>query len=236
MFVGTNRYRGVVRGIVAIGAVVATIGWLTAAPATAASKQPPSTANISTDIGHAVAAVPAGVSAGQHDSIARAAHLEAAPDTGLVDCSHLDCYRLCWDGHDNNETFCVDSATQNGRFSVTSNFVPWAIIKFINKRVYNGHNWWELEDQITGLCLNWGGPDNNWIFANSCRLEDENELFYNGVEGQLVNLEGNIAWGKSSFLFFRVCQSDNGAQCIMDLDPKPTPVGPTGWTEYLIVP
>lgn len=243
MFTHTRSCGGLVRGIVATGTAVVAFGLLPAAPAGAAptvTKPPPSTTNIGTGIGHAVIA-PAEVSAAHHDSSVQAVHLKPAADGRFVDCSQIECYALCWDGHENGHTFCVDTGTHNARLSVTTDFVPWAIIEFINPYVTtNGNTWYELEDLNTGLCLNWGGandPTKNFIYADYCHPEDYNELFYNHVQGQLVNLAGNVDLGQSSYLNVGECESPPpptlGFQCLLEVDADtPTPMGTTGWTEY----
>jgi hypothetical protein len=106
---------------------------------------------------------------------------------GIPGASASTTYELCLKV---NNTMCVFTGTHNLPSAIT-NFETDAQISFINEYTTpNGNAWYELEIMQIGECLNWD-PANGYVFDDSCQAGDANELWYNHVAGQLINLAGN---------------------------------------------
>lgn len=100
--------------------------------------------------------------------------------------------------------YCLWPAPHTDPYYIT-NYSAIAEVSFINEyTTSDGNAWYELSTG-SGLCLNWGGPSNNFFYADSCQAGDANELFYNHVKGELINLAGNEYYDEDSYLAFYTC-------------------------------
>jgi hypothetical protein len=62
----------------------------------------------------------------------------------------------------------------------------------------NSNNWWEVE-MSNGYCLNYI-PSTEAVYSDDC-IGDWNELWFNHISGELINLEGNATTGFDTLLF-----------------------------------
>ena len=115
---------------------------------------------------------------------------------------------------DYSGNLCIYDTPHNA-IVYTVNYETCSDISFINKyTTSNGNNWWELRLD-NGLCLNWDSPADGGIgnvLADSCIAGDPNELFYNHIAGQLINLAGNYYYGEDTWLQWRVCGTTNNGE------------------------
>ncbi len=127
----------------------------------------------------------------------------------------------------NGDSLCMAAPTHNDIVLVT-NYAGCEAVTFIDPTSYDGNTWWEIEAS-NGLCLNMvGGSGNDYVYADSCVSGDYNELWYNHVAGQLLNLEGNISNGEDTFLLLGTCDVTGPAEsCTMAAWPDTF----TGWSE-----
>jgi hypothetical protein len=132
----------------------------------------------------------------------------ASAQTGYTLCTNLSGTAYC----------LVPSA--HGYPAYLSEVAAGSIV-FINRYVTpNGNAWWELQSVEYGLCLNWApaGPDGDLVYWDSCQAGDANELFYNHVPGQLINLAGNETFDLESYLQPNVC---SGLLCNLSVYTDP---------------
>jgi len=114
---------------------------------------------------------------------------------GTTAASASTTYNLC---PQVNTTLCVWTGEHNMPAALT-NFRTDAQISFINEYTSpNGNRWYELEITQNGECLNW--LPNGYVYLDSCVPLDANELWYNHVAGQLINLAGNEVTGHDTYL------------------------------------
>jgi hypothetical protein len=133
-------------------------------------------------------------------------------------------YALCLN---NDRAYCVNAAAHGDMYWIT-NYAAVAHISFINEyTTSNGNNWWELTTG-GGLCLNWN-PRDHYVYSDSCIAGDANELWYNHVAGQLINLAGNLDTGHDTYLNFGTCLYQGSGFYACPLIATNTPYG--GWVE-----
>jgi hypothetical protein len=123
--------------------------------------------------------------------------------------------------------YCVWPAPHEDAFLIT-NYAAIASISFINKyTTSNGNAWYELETQ-NGLCLNWDSK-NELVYSDSCVKGDANELWYNHVAGELINLAGNKFYDADTYLNYEDCITEGmDTYCYLFA----TDVFFNGWVEY----
>jgi hypothetical protein len=100
---------------------------------------------------------------------------------------------------------CVAPAPHAGPFVISPSVTTY--FDFFNEyKTPNGNAWWEIQETADGgQCLNWGGPSNNYVFADSCQKDDPNELWFNhdaNSEGIIINLAGNEDYDQQSYLSY----------------------------------
>lgn len=110
--------------------------------------------------------------------------------TGIPAASAQTGYLLCY-SLSSGTVYCLEPSAHGSPAYLGAG----QAILFINRYVTpNGNAWWELESEEYGQCLNWAPADptgNDYLYWDSCQADDANELFYNHVAGQLINLAGN---------------------------------------------
>jgi hypothetical protein len=132
----------------------------------------------------------------QQDSSARLVQVARANVRSGAAAAHGDPYYLCYASNHNE---CVAPVIHTDVFDITGAF-PYASLSFMDEYTTpNGNAWW-LITEGDDLCLNWAGPDDNGVYADTCQPGDPNELWYNHNPGQLINLGGNEDEGEESYL------------------------------------
>jgi hypothetical protein len=102
--------------------------------------------------------------------------------------------------------YCLAPGIHNDVYGITD--FSTTSISFINEyTTSNGNHWYEIKTSDGG-CLNWD-PSNHYVYDDSCQPSDANELWYNHVAGELINLGGNENTGHDTYLSYGTCS--NGA-------------------------
>jgi hypothetical protein len=98
--------------------------------------------------------------------------------------------------------YCLAAGIHNDVYAITD--FTYTAISFINEYTTpNGNRWYEIQTSDGG-CLNWD-PSNHYVYDDACHSGDPNELWYNHVAGQLINLGGNEDTGHDTYLSHGTC-------------------------------
>jgi len=122
-----------------------------------------------------------------------------------------------------NGAYCLTSAQHGDEYTITDPQYATAISFPYEYTTSNGNRWYEIQT-VDGGCLNWD-PSNKIVYDDSCVPGDPNELWYNHVAGQLINLGGNLDTGHDTWLDYGHCTVGG---CVL----VASNIYFNGWTEH----
>lgn len=118
------------------------------------------------------------------------------------------------------DAYCIANTPHGDIWTMSTDSADWALFNFNSEYITSsGSTWYQIQDDQTGLCLNWD-PSNNGVYADSCPPGDQNELWSNHPGYQFDNLAAASRYGVDAWL----TNAENG-----ELYVVVTPRNPSIW-------